>query len=159
MAQSIIKLLHLTIGDHLCTWLSTMGIIGKKTDTLIQSCSWAIHTTTPSKSPLTLVQPSLGMNIIFFQEAKINWTLIKKQQCKQMIANNKKNIMDIANTSLRSGILSSWLRNCAKTDKERETHFSYCRPLISTWMTTYVSDMETKTKKFLSATYIHCTKK
>ncbi|KAL7474511.1 hypothetical protein ACHAW6_000485, partial [Cyclotella cf. meneghiniana] len=89
-AQAVIERLHLTIGDQLRTSLYQGDNWEEDVEALIQACTWAIRTTTPSNSPFTPSQLTFGMDMIFRQKAKIDWALIKKQRHERSEANNKK---------------------------------------------------------------------
>ena len=82
-AQTVVEHLHITIRNQLRTSLYQGDNWEEDIATLIQACAWAIRTTTPSNSALTPGQLTFGMDMIFWQKAKINWALIMQQGRKQ----------------------------------------------------------------------------
>jgi hypothetical protein len=89
-AQALVERLHLTLGDHLRTSVYTLDDWSNEINHLLQSCAWAIRTTVPSNAPHNPSQLVFGMDMIFRQQAKIDWQLLKRQRRLQAIANNKK---------------------------------------------------------------------
>ncbi|KAL7480695.1 hypothetical protein ACHAW6_006360, partial [Cyclotella cf. meneghiniana] len=89
-AQSIVERLHLTIGDKLRMSLYDGDNWKEDVDMLLQACTWAICTTTPSNTPHSPGPFIFGVDVIFFQKVKIDWALLKKQHQDQALANNSK---------------------------------------------------------------------
>ena len=56
---------------------------------LIKACTWTIWSTVPSTIPYIRSQLTYGMEMIFHQQVKFNWQLLKYQRHLQAIANNK----------------------------------------------------------------------
>ena len=89
-SQALVEWLHLTLRDHLRTSIYSINNWSKDINHLLQSCAWAIRTTVPSNAPHNPSQLIFRMDMIFRQQAKIDWQLLKHQRCKQAIANNRK---------------------------------------------------------------------
>ncbi|KAL7477264.1 hypothetical protein ACHAW6_004570, partial [Cyclotella cf. meneghiniana] len=89
-AQALVERLHLTLGDQLRTSIYSIDNWHEDVNHLLQSCAWAIRTTVPSNTPHNPSQLVFGMDMIFRQQTKIDWQLLKRQRRNQAIANNKK---------------------------------------------------------------------
>jgi hypothetical protein len=89
-AQALVERLHLTLGDQLHTSINSIDDWHEDINHLLQSCACAIRTTVPSNAPYNPSQLVFGVDMIFCQQAKIDWQLLKCQCCTQAIANNKK---------------------------------------------------------------------
>ncbi len=88
-AQALIEQLQLTLGDQLCISIYTIDDWQEDVNHLIQACVWAIHTN-PSNSPYNPSQLAFGMDMIFCQQVKIDWRMLKMQCCPQAITTNNK---------------------------------------------------------------------
>ena len=89
-AQALVACFHLTLGDQLRTSIYSIDDWHDDINHLLQSCAWAIRTTLPSNIPHNPSQLVFGMDMIFRQQAKIDWQLLKRQRRVQAITNNKK---------------------------------------------------------------------
>jgi hypothetical protein len=89
-AQALVERLHLTLGDQLRVSIYLIDDWHEDVNHLLQACAWAIRTTSPSNSPYNPSQLAFGMDMIFRQQVKIDWQLLKLQRRRQAIANNKK---------------------------------------------------------------------
>ncbi len=78
------------IGDQLRTSLYEGDDWKEDNVTLIQACTWAIRTATPSNSPYSPSQLAFGMDMIFRQKIMVDWALLKKLRRSQTTANNDK---------------------------------------------------------------------
>jgi hypothetical protein len=89
-AQALVERLHLTLGDHIRTSIYSMENWQDDLNHLLQSCAWAIRTTVPSNAPHNPSQLVFGIDMIFRQQTKVDWQLLKRQRRNQSIINNKK---------------------------------------------------------------------
>jgi hypothetical protein len=89
-AQALVERLHLTLGNQLRTAIYSIDDCHEDINHLLQACAWAIRTTVPSNAPHNPSQLVFGMDMIFHQQAKIDWQLLKCQRNIQANANNKK---------------------------------------------------------------------
>ncbi|KAL7488465.1 hypothetical protein ACHAW6_014046 [Cyclotella cf. meneghiniana] len=89
-AQALVERLHLTLGDQLRTSIYPINDWHEDVNHLLQSCAWAICTTVPSNTPHNPRQLVFGMDMIFRQQTKIDWQLLKRQRRNQAIVNSKK---------------------------------------------------------------------
>ena len=89
-AQALVERLHLTLGEQLRVSIYSIDDWHENVNHLLQACAWAFRTTVPSNAPHNPSQLVFGMDMIFRQQVKIDWQLLKRQCRTQAIANNKK---------------------------------------------------------------------
>ena len=82
--------LHFTLGDQLRLSIYSIDNWQKDVNHLIQACASPIQTASPSNLPYNPSQLTFGMDMIFRQQAKVDWQLLKLQYRQQATANNKK---------------------------------------------------------------------
>jgi hypothetical protein len=81
---------NLSIGDQLRIRKFDIENWEEDVTRILQAVAWAINTTTPSNMPYSPGQLVFGMDMIFRQKVKIDWSLIKEERRRQTVANNAK---------------------------------------------------------------------
>ena len=89
-AQAAVERMHLILANQLRvrvleedTWLDDADLI-------LQNCAWALRTTVPSNVPHAPGTLAFGMDMIYRNQIKVDWELLKRERVKQHIANNIK---------------------------------------------------------------------
>jgi len=159
--QSLVKCLYLTFGDHLQVSIYFADNRHNNVNHLIQACTWAIHTTVPSNNPYSQNQLTVSRDMIFCQNIKINWQLLKLQQCTQAIANYKKETKKCIQHGYKVGnlvlIVDKSYEQTKKAKLSSTTHGLYTRSSRSTQTAMSITDIAIRTKKSPSVACIHTT--